>query len=359
MLEAGRSGSHLDMALLAGFRFQCRPDCGLCCYASPAVSPPERAALLQIRPELPFEPVEGDEGFVLLPTRPDGGACVLLRANRCTAHEARPFPCRTFPVHGHVGRRLQATLVLSCPGLDLTPLHEWGTSEDGTRPPVGLDGELEALRAESRKVPILAWEGEALDAEQRLLRRLRRGGAAEEPSVVRAELRQQLVAPDPAQELVLPPPGEDAAVEELPVLFDRKYGRVALRSTELKTYELFALHETGSSPDRLAEIPLPDELPGLETAGRATLDGYLRYLLDRDHFLWSTYQEVRSGRDGALSDQLAANLTEAATEVVRRGTVLARFRGRAPERLGPEEILDGVKALDAELLDRPTLGRIL
>ncbi len=352
------SPAALDTTLLTGFRFGCRPGCGLCCYASPAVNRGERERLLQIDTALDFEDEPGGE-FALLATRPDGGACELLLDNRCRAHAARPFPCRSFPVHGHVGVRFQATLVLSCPGLDLAPLSGWGTPDALAGGPVGLESELAAVAAESASAPLLSWESEAADAERRLFRRSRRGDGGETPDAVRARIRAEPPALDPTQELALPPPGRDAALEELPVLFDPRYGRVALRSSEEGAYELLGLREAGGSVGRLATIPLPEEVPPLEPSAHAALAGYARYLVDRDHFVWSTYQEIRSGRTGSFSDQLAANRTEALTEVVRRGAVLARFHGRTAERLTLDDLRDGIRAVDAELLDRPTMGRIL
>ncbi len=354
---AGGSAADFELGLLQGFAFACRSGCALCCYASPAVTPAERARLVQIRPELPVGPEE--DGFALLPTRPNGGACVLLRGDRCTAHAARPFPCRTYPLQAHVGRRLQVTLVLACPGLDLGALATWAAPGGARAGPRGFESELGALAEEGAQAPLLAWMRDASDEERRLLRRIAHHAGPEDPEEVRARLRRTPGGPDPTQQLCLPPPGEDAPLEELPVLFHGQYGRVALRSTDVETYELLGLHENGTPPERLAEIPLPEELPRLDPEAAELLGGYQRYLVDRDHLLWSTYLEMSSGRPGALSDELAANLTEATTEALRRASVLARFGGADGDRLGAEELLAGIRAVDSELLDRPTLGRIL
>ncbi|MCI4345014.1 MAG: YkgJ family cysteine cluster protein, partial [Thermoplasmata archaeon] len=117
------TGTAFDRTLLDGFDFACRPGCALCCYGSPAVSAVEAHQLLSIRPETELLPAS--QGFEQLPCRPDGGACVFLASEQCTVREARPFPCRSFPVGVHIGARLQASLVLGCPGVNVEPLADW------------------------------------------------------------------------------------------------------------------------------------------------------------------------------------------------------------------------------------------
>ena len=47
-------GPAIDLSLLHGFRFTCRPGCGLCCYATPAASPSEQQTLLRLDPSVRF-----------------------------------------------------------------------------------------------------------------------------------------------------------------------------------------------------------------------------------------------------------------------------------------------------------------
>ncbi|HTT15724.1 MAG TPA: YkgJ family cysteine cluster protein, partial [Thermoplasmata archaeon] len=113
--------TRLDVALVQGFSFACRPDCGLCCFASPRISPGEQHALRVVAPQATFVGRGRDR---YLSARPDGGACQFLANLRCGVHAQRPAPCREFPITVHLGERLQASVVLSCPGLDLRRLTD-------------------------------------------------------------------------------------------------------------------------------------------------------------------------------------------------------------------------------------------
>jgi Fe-S-cluster containining protein len=347
----------LDLRLLHGFRFSCRPDCGLCCYARPAVAPAERAGLLEIAPAL--ELAIGDDGFAYLPVRGDGGACVLLERNRCGAHARRPFPCRVFPLLTHVGERVEATAVLACPGVDLGVLDGW-RGEDALRlpPPAGLEGELVAVRAEAAPELIAELRSAAAQDRERLRRRLSRDGRWESPDVLREELAERWPdAPSLHGGGAPPPPSE--SIEELPLFFDAAHGRVALRSSPTGRYELLAVPEDGRPARRLGEYLPPDAPPVVTEGGRRRLAGYLRYVLAREQFLGCVLHELFSGATGTLRERLGEDLAEVAQEVVRRAAVRARLAGGTGARLGAEEIAHGIRAFDAELLDRPTLGRVL
>jgi Fe-S-cluster containining protein len=338
----------LDRTLLNGFSFACRPGCGLCCYAGPAASTAERTALLRIEPGVPFLPEGG--GFATLATRPNGGACVLLQENRCRHHDQRPFPCRAFPIVVHVGRRAQATLVLSCPGLDLSPLDRWAEGPPGPgRPPEGLASELAAVENELRSAPVDRWIRSATRAERNLL-----GASATEaagmPPVRWKELRTLEGTP---------PPPVGTSPDELPLFSDPREGVVALASTAEGAYALARLSEAGAAPEPLAEVLPPRRPPSLTEEGERRLRGYSHYLASRDHFLWSGYHERFSGAHEPIGAILERNLSEARSEVLVRAVVRARWAGRTGERLDAEEVSDGIRAFDAELLDRPTLGRIL
>jgi Fe-S-cluster containining protein len=346
----------VDLRLLAGLSFRCRPGCGLCCYASPAVSPAERDRLITIVPTAEFR--EAEDGYRLLAARENGGACSLLEANRCRAHAVRPFPCRVYPVHTHLGLSAQASVVMACPGVDLSALSRWGGELPPSEDPVGFDSEIRAADEELRETPWADWRHEHERLLARLERRLTAEGRWEDPEELRRELFLHPPGPDARGQLTLPPP-ESGALEELPVFFDPQFGRVALRSSGPQEYSLETLLELGGPGESLGRFHLAADLPELTPEGARMLRGYVRYLVVRDHFFWAALHELRSGAQDSLRERLRSNLVEASTEVLRRATVRGQLHGESGQRLGPEEVLDGVRAVDAELLDRPTLGRIL
>lgn len=351
----------LDRSLLDGFSFRCRPDCGLCCYASPAVTSSEAPALVRLEPGLELVPGEG--GFSQIPARPEGGACRLLRRARCGAHAARPYPCRAYPVLVHIGRRARASLVLACPGVDLRPLGGSGAAPDGVRRqgPSGLDAEIRAAEAEIGRSPLAAWSAEHGRAEDRLFRILARSGYREDPEAVVARLATAPPVAEAGRGAGLSVPPRGAPLEELPLTFDeRRGGVVALRGGDRDgTYEIVALREGGGIAERVGTYAVPEEPVRMEPDAERLLHGYARYLLDRDHLVWATYWELANGADGGFGERLRGNLIDALAEVLRRAAVGALAAGAPAPRLGPAEILLGIRATDAELLDRPTLGRVL
>lgn len=345
----------VDLALLEGFRFACRPGCGLCCYGSPAVSPEERGRLLAIAPELPFAPAE--DGFALLGARPNGGACALLTDERCRAHSARPFPCQVYPVLVHIGARAQATAVLACPGVRA---DDW--PEDPARLRFGLrpdrfTAELTAVQSEVGTVPLRAWCDEGGRAEAHRWRVSDPGEAADRVEGMRGRLRADPARP--SEGAPLPPPGDEAPLEELPVFFDEPNGRVVSRSDRDGRYELWAVDERGRPPSRLGRYAPPVAPVELTSDGERVLSGYLRLLLERDHFLWATYHELTGRPPDSIEGQMRENLADAAFEVERRAVVRGALAGAPADALDAEAVIGGIRALDGELLDRPTAGRIL
>jgi Fe-S-cluster containining protein len=336
--------SRLDVALLGGFRFQCRPGCGLCCFAEPAVTGEERQRLVQIEPDLEF--VEGDRGWAFLTSRPNGGACELLRENRCRAHAGRPTPCQQFPITVHVSDRAQASLVLSCPGIDPSGLLRWSSGPPAPQVPVGLSSELAAAEAE--------WVRSGTDREldRHAVRRGRRMPAAELRET-RASLHRELPWPEEADFPAEDPPDPDDGTEELPITFVGAQGRVAFGSHP-GGWMLLGISERGEEPRTLGVVPPPTSCPALSTAGEQLVHGYLHYLVERDDAVDGVF--AQEGVEGPVVDAVKADLVRTAATVLSRAAVLQRLDGR-DEPLDAADIWDGIRATDAEWLDRPTTGR--
>lgn len=342
----------LDVSLLDGFEFTCRPGCGLCCFANPAVGPEERVGLIQIRPALEF--LDGDDGYVFLTNRPNGGACELLSDAGCGAHSARPFPCRSFPISVHLGSRAQASVVLACPGLSLARLEE-PTARGAVEAARGLDAELAAVRAEmERPVARTASQAAAVDYTQALVRQRTRPGWIEPE-----EFRSELAHRDRWAELVgypEPPPEPDADADSIPVAFLPDLGVVGLAGEDGR-WSVRTMPEAGGGRT-LGTYDLPRDPPRLDGPARRLLGAYLRYAFDRDapfgQLLWS----LRRSRDD-WEDALWTLVDEAASLVVTRAALLALARGETPVALGRATVLDGIRASDADLLDRPTIGAVL
>ena len=339
----------LDLALIDGFSFLCRDDCGLCCFAEPRVRATERAALVRIAPAAEF--VESDRGMFLA-SRSNGGSCNLLRDRRCTAHAVRPSPCREFPVTTHLGDRLQATLVLSCPGLDLTPLGGWrpGHLAHGN----GLEAEVAAVRsridpATSRRL------SQASRRRARVARTLGSEGRWVEEDDVRSELRAS--PPNPGAEVfpVEDPPAAEDGLDGLPLFFDGRDGPVALAS-DLGGWHLLELSAAGGVERVVGVVPPPTAKPSVTSDAAALLEGYVRYWLERDLLFGTTHLAMLESEVGNVTEWVTAELRSIAATVLARADVRARARYGERRTLTIDDVADGIRATDQDLLDRDSWG---
>lgn len=350
--EAGES-IPIDHHLLSGFDFSCRPDCGLCCYARPLVMAPERERLLQIEPQAPI--VDERPGVWSIPSRPQGGACQFLRENRCRVHPARPFPCAQFPIDTHLGTRVQLTLVFSCPGISLDPLMQWATGRSPAHAPVGLEAEWAAVDRELSLGGAASGVLEATHQRGRLRRQLERLGLWETEDRLRAATRAELPAVARGRFPVVELPARQDGLENLPLFFHARYGRVAIGAAP-GGWELLGLSEGGGEPAELGIFSVPEQAPRLTTEGDRLLRGYLTYVLERDQFVWELFFRLLAGESGHPTALARESLSDVAADVLCRGSVRAKLDGGTGETLTAREVADGIRATDADLLDRPTLG---
>jgi hypothetical protein len=340
----------LDTTLLRGFEYACRPGCGLCCFAEPRVDPTERSALLHIAPEAPLLEARGAS---YIRGRPGGGACSLLQDLKCSAHSARPHPCREFPVHVHVGLRLQATLVLSCPGVSLDALRA-ETAFARRPPPVGLARELDSVAR--RLGPALGRRlADAARRRGRLQRALEREGRWVEEDEVRATLVSDLPFPGPEDFPVEEPPTVDEGLEVLPLYFDDRPGPVALAGG-LGGWEALELRPTGGVERHLGVIPPPTAPPTLAPDAGRLLRGYLRYFLERDLLFASVLPRISAADAGDVADWVAEELRTIGATVLSRAVVRSKLAGRSIEPLDAAALAAGIRATDQDRLDVPTWG---
>ncbi len=348
-LGSGTSAPQLDIALLAGFRFSCLPGCGLCCFTSPRLEGDDERHLRDVAPD---SRVVFEDGVRRLSARPDGGACQFLRDLRCSVHGARPAPCREFPISVHVGSRLQATVVLSCPGLSLDPLAGLGGNS-----PVpassGLDAELSAVR--DRLTPAaMRRRAESERRGRRIARTLERQGRWVAEEEVRRQLRGRRLLPTVAEFSRTDPPEKEEGLEFLPLYYDGRPGPVAL-AQGLGGWEALEVRPEGGGLPLAVGVP-PDTLPTLDEGAETVLSGYLRYWLERDAFLAATHIEMLSRPMGTVVEVALEDLHAIASTVLARGAFRAKLRGEDGTRLARADVERGIRATDQDWLDRPTWG---
>jgi Fe-S-cluster containining protein len=337
----------IDVALLTGFGFGCRPDCGLCCYAEPRVLAAERTKLLQIAPATGFRGAGTDQ---FISSQGEGGACGLLSENRCGAHRARPHPCREFPLTVHVGDRLQATVVLSCPGVALGVLGDPSRAESS-----GFPTELAALRERLDTAT-----ARRLEASRRRRRKVQRAlsdeGRWEEEDDVRLRVERSLPTPTADDFPVLDPPAVEEGLHLLPLFFDGRAAPVALAQA-LGGWELLELRPQGGVARTLGVVPPPERMPSLAPDAARLLRGYLGYWLRRDALFGAVHLEMlRSPDDSSVTERIEQELRGIGALVLARAEVRAKLRRDPVDRLTSAELAAGIRATDQDLLDRATWG---
>ena len=107
----------LDLTSLEGWKFDEKAcaACGLCCLCQPELLDSEVPLFRHkyrgkiVSKKLPHE-------HMALTMKKGVGSCSFLENKRCSIYPDRPYFCRAFPLHIHVGERAQVVLDLSCRG---------------------------------------------------------------------------------------------------------------------------------------------------------------------------------------------------------------------------------------------------
>lgn len=343
-----------DTRLLGGFSFECRRDCALCCYTTPAVTPEEERSIRATRPDVPLIRLSSSRSVI--GSRPGGGACRMLVGDRCSIHTARPGPCAAFPISVHGGpQRWQASVVLACPGVALEEVRRWADH----RPRAGftgLDAEVRAARARMR-LPQTAVEWRE---DVRLRRRARRRDSPLDPMLpfeaCRTELRARLPWPEDHDLPGEVPPTLSDGPEYLPLVWEGAGRVAALEGTEggLRRVAVRADGFGDPGPD---VFPWLERIPPMTDGARTLLRGYLNYWLERDALfdlvLWQVHEDPATD---PLPVHVARELRHIGATVLARASMGARARGQWSRELGAEAISWGIRATDMDLLDRPGFG---
>jgi len=112
----------IDNTELDDLSLVCLEGCALCCLCQAELVGDENRKFSE-DPALKHG-VSGESIFGLktnnffLKLNNDSGSCFFLKDRRCSIYSSRPLYCRLFPVHVHVGDRIQLVANLSCRGLN-------------------------------------------------------------------------------------------------------------------------------------------------------------------------------------------------------------------------------------------------
>jgi hypothetical protein len=256
-----------------------------------------------------------------------------------------------FPVIVHAGTRFQASAVLSCPGVSISGAVDPG----GVRalgPPRGLETELGRAEARCRSEEGRRALAAARRDGQRVERILEREGLWVPTLQVRASLRGRIPLPDSSDFPVEDPPELEEGEEVLPLFFDDRRGPVAIAG-HAGGWQLVELQEAGGIRAWLGVWPPPTRMPRLDAGAERALREYLAYWLERDAlfgFVHAAMLEEPSGEDVLI--RITRELRWIGATTVARARVRASGRGASAPVLAEPDIARGIRASDADLLDR-------
>ena len=238
-----------------------------------------------------------------------------------------------------------------------------GVLENATRPMPedgdgGLASELVAVAHALRAMPIEPLLRRITRRLGALRATLIRQGRWEEREPLQQALGSSPPLPGPAD---FPPrglPGPDEPLENLPLFFEEGAGVLGLRQGE-STYQVLHFNEGGGEENRSEEFSIHHRPPALDEGAQDRLNGYLRYLLQRDQLWFLAYRTLSQERARTLREVLRSLLRQAGAEVVIRAEVRARWKGRVDAALGASAVEEGIRAYDADWLDQRTFGTAL
>ncbi|HVL49839.1 MAG TPA: YkgJ family cysteine cluster protein [Candidatus Thermoplasmatota archaeon] len=343
----------VDRRELRGKAFACLDGCGFCCTFQPEVSSAEARALRTRVTPLKLL-AHGDRSYLAL--QGGCGACSLLRDRSCTAYEARPLHCRTFPFHLYFGARVEAYVNWTCRGVESAPgsldaAFEASIASVARERLATLVEESRASHAEFRRrarrahawgdaaaalAGIVARGGETFTSEG--LEALAREGGVEATS---ADLMEEALEPFEERDVVRRP---FYLAPDLAWLTGERDGD-GLR--------ILSMDEAGGLTPR-GRVAGLDHAPDLEASAREGLARILAALAERDHFVGSAYHLVDEARYRlSVQEAVARRAAEVATDLVVRHRIVTAL---APDRDAEDETR---RFYDADFLDAPTIGGFL
>jgi hypothetical protein len=227
-----------------------------------------------------------------------------------------------------------------------------------TEAPIGLNFELGFIKAECERHPLSKWLAEGSKREKALQQKMMRKGLWTSPEDLRALFLEDMPLPGEGDFPVTPPPGEEEGIEALPLFFDERLGRVALRAKD-EGWEALTIRETGGVKESIGCYKPPSQPPSLDEGAEAMLRGYLSYITRRDTLLWAICLELQNHPEVPIIEMFDAFLHEVGGQVLTRAWLRLQMEGNPRDTLTRTDVEKGIRAADADLMDQLTLGRVL
>jgi hypothetical protein len=242
--------------------------------------------------------------------------------------------------------------------VDIGRIASWASLSEPKQLPLGLDPELALVKSEYGRHPVTKWMVECSKRESTLQQRMRKKGMWIPPEELRTLFLEEIPMPGEGDFPVSDPPGKEEGIDALPLFFDERLGRVALRSGS-GGWEALTIMELGGMKESIGCYQPLDQPPSMDKQAEAMLQGYLSYITRRDMLLWAIYLELQNHPEVSLIEMFDAFLREVGGQVLTRGCIRAQMDGNPSATLSRSDIEKGIRATDADLMDQLTLGRVL
>ncbi len=375
MSSAVANDVQVDYSELRGRHFTCLGKCGLCCLCQPELLPQEEAFFRRnfpnrlVRKQIPHK-------HTALALRNGSGSCQFLSGRRCTIYQDRPHYCRAFPLHIHVGNRVQVELDLSCRGV-------WDDKgEDALDIGRGMVSENRAAIERTLQ--------EAGRVYDQFFHNCQDSGIFYSSELLREDLSKKM---DKMSDLsYLATVLDSSAEDELMALpssaraVNMKDLEMAARETSLESlsartllespvycdeegdWNVFSLKNGSLRWDILNEEGVmgivrsidPSEVKLLEPSGkgRDLFIDYLKLLNNRDSMLGYAFFLVdQFGYEDPLPNVYFGAIATAALDLLWRSSLLAHTRGQ--KALDESGVREGIIFYDMDRLDAPTIGAFI
>jgi len=384
---AGQSDTlETDFSEVRGRSYRCIDNCALCCLCQPELLPAEESKFKadpRLKDSVVDSHISPDVTGAAIKLRGQHGACHFLSGRKCTIYGDRPHFCHAFPINIFVGWRIQVNANLSCRGigLDGESLEQLAKSVLQDYEKQELQKELEGAKAvfgefveNTRRAKVAQSTASLRDAGSvviedladevglsRVLTYAEHGRTRQNTSardIVKLVRRSEAVSD--IEDLAVKDGTELFDLDELsllPVYVDRRLNWNVYKLQE-GTIVGHKLSEDGSVEETSRTEPASVHLMPMTSSGRTTYQDYLRTVNGRDCFLGhAAHLCDMEGYGYNLAQVYLGALANNALDLWWRASFLAKLAGA--ERLGSQEIMEGVVFFDMDLLDLPTIGAFI
>jgi len=376
----------IDYSEVDGKTYNCVDNCALCCLCQPELLPHEEEKFRKdprLEAGIAQRHISPEVKGAAIKLKGAHGACYFLKNRRCEIYDQRTHFCRSFPINVFVGWRIQLNANMSCRGIGL-PGEDLRTASDCILEEYGREilatelKEAKQVFADFVRNTRDAWISQSFSSI-RGAASLLSNELSEELGLSRlltfaehGSLRQNAAGDQIARTVRKTEP--EANVHEralidgtelfdlpdlslLPIYIDQELKWKVFRLVD-KRIVGYELAEDGGTREVSTTDPSDVDLLPMTPEGTLRFADYIGLVNSRDCFLGhAAYLCDSEGYEYNFAQVYLGALANNALDLWWRASFLAGLNGK--ERLGKEEVNEGIVFFDMDLLDLPTIGAFI